>query len=331
MTTTLAVVAACTLGAIPAAPAQADVQQATSENWSGYVAQGSSASGQSNFRSVSGSWVVPSVDCSSGRGYASFWVGLGGAGQARALEQTGTEASCSTSGAVSYSAWYELVPAAPVTVDMAATPGDTVSGRVTVNGSSVTVSLSNQTTGASFKRTLTMTDPDVSSAEWIAEAPSACQQGTSGCTTLPLADFGTVRFSHASATTVAGHTGTISDPGWSAAAVSLSPSSETLGLDGVQLASQDASAGATPSSLTDDGAAFSVTWSSEAAAASGAGYDQGAPGGGYGSGYPADGYGSGYPGGGYVFVYPGGGYVYVGPGYGYGPGWSYGYGDGWGV
>lgn len=329
MTTTLAVVGACALGTIAAAPAQADVQQATSENWSGYVAAGSSASGPSKFRSVSGSWVVPSVHCNSGRGYASFWVGLGGSGQARALEQTGTEASCSASGTASYSAWYELVPAAPVTVNMAVKPGDTMSGKVTVNGSDVTVSLSNQTTGASFNRTLTMSDPDVSSAEWIAESPSACQQGTSGCTTLPLADFGTVRFSHASATTVDGHTGTISDPSWSAAAVALSPSSGSLGLDGVQLASQETGAGATPSSLTDGGSAFSVTWSSDATAASGAGYGQGYPGGGYGSGYPGGGYASG----GYVFVYPGGGYVYVGPGYGYAPGYTsgygYAYGGGW--
>ena len=53
-----------------------------------------------------------------------------------------------------------------------------------------------------------MSNPDISSAEWIAEAPSTCSQGLSSCTPLPLADFGTVQFTSASATTTDGHTGT---------------------------------------------------------------------------------------------------------------------------
>ncbi|MGH2856410.1 MAG: G1 family glutamic endopeptidase [Solirubrobacteraceae bacterium] len=313
MTTAITAMAACVLGAIPAAPAQADVQQATSENWSGYVAEGSGTS--KSFKTVSGTWVVPRADCSSAQGYASFWVGLGGAGQTRSLEQTGTEVSCSGSGTASYSAWYELVPAAPVTVNMAVKPGDTIAGKVTVNGSDVTVSLSNRTSGATFHKTLTMSNPDVSTAEWIAEAPSACQQGTSGCSTLPLADFGTVQFSNASATTTDGHTGTISDSDWSSAAVALNPNSGTMGFGGPQFASQSASAGATPSSLTSDGSAFSVTWSSNASATATSGA-------GYGQGYPSGAYGQGYPTGGYVYVYPGDGYVYVSPG------WAYGYGYG---
>lgn len=71
--------AACVVGAIPAtATAATNVTQATSENWSGYVASGSS--GTTQFSSVSGSWVQPAATCTSGSGYAAFWVGLGGSG-----------------------------------------------------------------------------------------------------------------------------------------------------------------------------------------------------------------------------------------------------------
>src|ERR1700753_4428321 len=75
----LAATAACTLGvAVPAASAATDVQQASSENWAGYVVGGSGSSNQ-QFKSVSGSWVAPTAKCTSGQGYSSFWVGLGGA------------------------------------------------------------------------------------------------------------------------------------------------------------------------------------------------------------------------------------------------------------
>jgi hypothetical protein len=70
-------------------------------------------------------------------------------------------------------------------------------------------------------KTLKMSNPDTSSAEWIAEAPSAESRGGS-LQTLPLADFGTVTFTGASATSD-GHTGPISDPNWSVQQVDLAP------------------------------------------------------------------------------------------------------------
>jgi hypothetical protein len=212
---TFAAMAACTLGAVStASAASADVQQASSGNWSGYVAGGSSTSSGTRFRSVSGSWVAPTARCttsaaggSSGT-YSAFWVGLGGAGQTRALEQAGTETNCSASGQASSYAWYELVPAAPVRINLAVHPADHISSRVTVEGTTVDVSVSDQTTGQSFSKQLTMSDPDVSSAEWIAEAPSSCD-GSGNCAPLPVTDFGTVNFTSSSATTTDGHTGPI--------------------------------------------------------------------------------------------------------------------------
>jgi hypothetical protein len=320
----LAATAACALAAVPAASAATDVQQASSENWAGYVAGGSGSSNQ-QFKSVSGSWVVPTVKCTNGQSYSAFWIGLGGSGQGNSLEQDGTDSDCSASGTPSYFAWYELVPSAPVKVNMTVHPGDHMSSRVTVNGTSVSIWLSDQTTGAIFSKTLQMSNPDVSSAEWIAEAPSSCDQSASNCTPLPLADFGTVRFTNATATATSGQTGTVSDPSWSAAAVTLSPSASGLGFASYTPATQSGSAGATPSSLSSDGSSFSVAWtadSSGAADTSGSAAGSGYPGSGYG-GYPGGGYGGypdgGYPGGGYG-AYPGGGYA--GGGYGYGDGYG---------
>ena len=317
MILTLAATAACALGAAStASAASAGVQQASSENWSGYVAGGSSSSASgTRFKSVSGSWVAPTAKCTSSAGggsgatYSAFWVGLGGAGQTQALEQAGTETNCSASGQAGYYAWYELVPAAPVRISLAVHPGDHISTRVTVEGTAVDVSVSNQTTGRSFSKQLTMNNPDVSSAEWIAEAPSSCD-GSGSCTPLPLTNFATVNFTSSSATTADGHTGSISDSNWSTAVVSLTPGAGSSGFQGVDLASGQSSASATPSSLSSDGSSFSVAYSASATGASTSTGGQGY--GGYG------GYGDGS------------GYGYGGAGYGYGSGgWSgggYGYG-----
>jgi hypothetical protein len=319
---------AVTLAAVPAAfAASTPAQEATSANWSGYAVGGST--GNTQFSSVSGSWVQPAVKCSSDQDYSAFWVGLGGSGQeSSALEQTGTQSDCVGGGQSQYYAWYELVPAAPVKLDLAISPGDHISAKVTVSGTSVTVSLANQTTGNSATKTLQMSNPDTSSADWIAEAPSSCGQSGS-CQPLPLSDFGTVNFTGASAT-AAGHTGSISDSSWGAEAVQLNGAA---GQSGLALADQSAtSAGAQPSALSSDGTSFSVSWlpngtqasSGSSTSADGSGGYPGDSGYGYGGGYgDGNGYGSagGYGGGyGYRGGYGGGGYAYGGGGYvgGYG-------------
>ncbi len=321
------VTTACALGVAPAASAATDVQQASSENWSGYVAGSSSQSTSgSGFSNVSGSWVQPTAKCAGAASYSAFWVGLGGtssqspSGGQDSLEQTGTEADCSGDGSASYFAWYELVPSAPVKLDLAIHPGDRVSSKVSVSGEQVVVAVSDLTTDQSVTKTLHMSSPDTSSAEWIAEAPSACGQGVSDCQTLPLTDFGTVKFTSATATSADGHTGTISDSQWRAAAVQLAPG---------------ASSGATPSGLSSDGSSFDVAWSDGSSSPvsdgssgygangyGGAGYGSGGYGSGYGSGSGGYGGGDGYGGGGgyYGGGYPEGGYGYPGGGYGYGYG-----------
>ena len=314
----IAVAAAC--AAVPAASwASTDVQQASSENWSGYVASPSGSG--SPYSSVSGSWVAPTASCTSGQSYSAFWVGLGGSGEGSTLEQTGTEADCSAGGTASYFAWYELVPAAPIKVSLAVHPGDQMTGKVTVDGTSVAVSITDHTTGQAFTRTLTMDNPDVSSAEWIAEAPSACDETESSCSPLPLTDFGKVTFTGATATTTDGYVGSISDAQWSTAALSLSASGQGSGIGDARFTSLDTSpAGATPSALSSDGSSFSVAWS---AAASGQSTQAGGSGGSGAGGYGGYGAGNGYGyGGGSAYGYGGG------SAYGYGGGSAYGYDSG---
>jgi hypothetical protein len=304
------------VGTASASAATDPQREATSANWSGYVASGA------QFSSVSGSWVEPALKCGSADTYSAFWVGLGGT-QSTALEQVGTQANC-TNGSSRHIAWWELLPAAPVNFSIDIHPGDHMTAKVTVNGTKVTMALTNTTTGQSASKTLQTDQTDVSSAEWIAEAPSQCD-GSGDCQPLPLADFGTVGFTDSSAT-AGGHTGGISDSRWSSQAVTLG-SSQLIsyspgGADG---------AGATASALSGDGSSFSVTYQPVASATAGDGSSSGE---GIGSG---DGSGSVVPivpgmgdgGGGYG--YGGGGYGgYGGDGYGGGYG-GYGYGGGYGV
>jgi hypothetical protein len=238
-----------------------------------------------------------------------------GDGSSTSLEQIGTEGNCTGNG-TQYYAWYELVPSAPVQLNLTIHPGDAISASVGVNGSSIAFSLTDTTTGQSFNKTLQANNPDTSSAEWIAEAPSQCD-GSGNCTPLPLSDFGTVDFTGASAT-ANGHTGTISDPNWTAQPVALGSG----GSYDVSYAPSANSAGATPSTLSSDGSSFSVEWQSSGAGSSSS--QTSGSSGGYGGGYGGGGYGGGgYGYGGDPGGYGGGGY---GPG-GYG---GYGYGGGYG-
>ena len=103
-----------------------------------------------------------------------------------------------------------------------------------------------------------MPQPDLTSAEWIAEAPSACS-GSGRCRTLPLANFGSVSFARAAATGD-DHAGTISDPSWTGTPIVLADS--TAGSFGPFAAGQPSTGrpGAAPGTLSPDGRTFSVAW-----------------------------------------------------------------------
>lgn len=319
--TTAAAIVGASAGSAGAATSAAS--ESVSQNWAGYVVGGSNSSTQ--FSNVSGSWVQPTSKCSSGQDDAAYWVGIGGAGSqsssgsslgdgsSTSLEQIGTEGNCTGNG-TAYYAWYELVPAAPVQLNLAIHPGDHITASVNVSGNNTSFSLTDKTTGQSFSKTVSSPNPDTSSAEWIAEAPSQCD-GSGNCTPLPLSDFGTVDFTGASAT-ANGHTGPISDPNWTDQAVALGSG----GTEYVGYGSSQNAAGATPSSLSSDGSSFSVAWSQNGAGSTSTSSPTSGSTGGYGDG--------GYGGGGYGYGgYPGGDGSY---GYGAGGGGSYGYGGGYG-
>ena len=177
-------------------PHSAPISHATSTNWSGYAATGGT------YTSVSSSWTEPSVSCSSGNQYSSFWVGLDGDGS-NSVEQTGSEADCAGSTPQYYS-WYEMYPSAPVNFGDPVSPGDHFTGSVTyTGGSSFTLKLSDTTKGWSHTVNQSLSGAARASAEVIVEAPSS----VSGV--LPLADFGTVNFS---GSTVNGATLSSSNP-----------------------------------------------------------------------------------------------------------------------
>jgi Peptidase A4 family len=234
----------------------------TSSNWGGYAV----SQPGTRFGHVSATWVAPSVSCGSGgRRYSAVWLGLGGLhSTSQALEQIGTEADCA-GGKGYYSAWYELVPAGPVALKLTVRPGDTISASVTVSGHLVKMFIANRTRGTSFATQLRADQVDVSAAEWIVEAPSACGDN-GGCRSLPLADFSDTSFANVSARSATGHSGTISDPAWSAVAITLSPG---RGSRNMRFAPDGTLAPATPVGLTPAGDAFTVTRRSSAATAPG--------------------------------------------------------------
>ena len=243
--------------ALMAAPAGAST---LSSNWAGWVALPASASSHATFTSVSGSWQVPTVSCTIGQTtYSAVWVGLGGyRSNSNALEQVGVDADCSRGGVAHYDSWYELIPAGPVSIPIAVHAGDDMTGSVTVRANHVTLRLRNLTTGARYSITRHASQIDLSSADWILEAPSSCTANS--CQTLPLADFGGVSFSAATATS-ASHTGPVQDNQWTAQQIELrqgSRSGTARFANGHVLPVSEVIATATPTGGPLGG--FSVSW-----------------------------------------------------------------------
>ena len=161
------------------------ITNSTSTNWSGYAVTGG------RYTTVSASWTEPSVSC-SGTAYSSFWVGLDG-DTSGTVEQTGTDADCSGS-RPQYYAWYEMYPKFPVNLKGTVRPGDHLSASVTSNGSGqFTLTITDGTQGWTNTTNARLKSAKLASAEVIAEAPS------SSGGVLPLANFGSVGFSGASA------------------------------------------------------------------------------------------------------------------------------------
>jgi hypothetical protein len=207
------------------------LSNSTSLNWSGYAAI------NSTFSDVTGSWTQPAATCNGKSTYSSFWLGLDGYSSST-VEQLGTEADCSK-GKPAYYAWWETFPDPSRTISrFVVTPGVTYTAEVKEDAGDLTLTLSgggNQP----FSLGTGQGSASLSSAEWIAEAPSMCTK--SGCRELALTNFGTVNFSGASA-----NGGAIDDPAWN--------------FDPLTMVTGNGTVKAEPSSLDPTGSAFSVTW-----------------------------------------------------------------------
>jgi len=250
-----AVVFAAALAGAPAA--MANITQST--NWAGYAVHRPNVS----FRQVSATWTQPDATCVPGQpSYSAMWVGLGGyRPTSDALEQTGTEVDCNAAGKVVSSAWYELVPAPSKTISLTVSPGDVMHATVTVTGHQVVIGLDDETSHRSFHKTLNAASIDVSSAEWIVEAPSQCLSQFA-CEALPLADFGSVPFDSATATTLNGRVGAIASPFWGRTRIDLIAGAQRL----IVARNATATLGtAAPSALTAGGRSFDVTYAPAAA------------------------------------------------------------------
>jgi hypothetical protein len=225
-----------------------------STNWAGYAIHRPGAS----FRQVSATWTEPAATCVPGQpSYSAVWVGLGGyRPTSDALEQTGTEIDCNAAGKVVSSAWFELVPAPSERITLSVHPGDVIHATVTVTGHRVVIGLDNETRHQSFSRTEYDASVDVSSAEWIVEAPSECVS-QSACQALPLANFGSVAFASASATSRTGAVGTIANHRWGRTRIDLIAGSQRLI---VARNTSDVAGTAAPSALQRGGSAFDVTY-----------------------------------------------------------------------
>jgi hypothetical protein len=240
-----------------ASPAAANT--VNSANWAGYAVHRTGVS----FTKVVGAWRAPRPRCGrDAHTYSAVWVGLGGySTSAQALEQVGTEADCNGTNHPVSSAWYEQVPEPSHPVHLQVRPGDSLVASVAVAGNQVRLVLQNRTRHTSFVKTLTASLLDVSSAEWIVEAPSECV-AIDMCRTLPLANFGTTRFTQAFVHSSSGHAGTIRNAGWTATRIRLTPSGHPFAVD-----VSGPVGGAVPSSLIGRGSAFVVKYSRTATAA----------------------------------------------------------------
>ena len=224
--------------AAPGAPRIPGLRLGTSTNWSGYAVETNLVTPAANaVTDVKGSWMVTTVTATPVNAYSASWIGIDGY-SSNTVEQLGTESDWVNGRAV-YSAWYEMYPKKSMNITtLRIKPGDVMTAEVSYSAKTgFTLTMTDTTTLKTFSVSQKSGSAKRSSAEWIVEAP------WSGGT-LPLANFGVIPFTGASAT-INRHTGTISDGLWQYDPLTMVGSTGNL---------------ATPSDLSSDGSAFSMQW-----------------------------------------------------------------------
>jgi hypothetical protein len=136
-------------------------------------------------------------------------------------------------------------------------PGDEISAEVSYNGSQFTVTITDETTKKSFSKTGTVRGAQRSSAEWIAEAPCCTRSGGS----LPLSDFGTVRFG-------VDNTGVSGTDDATETSTKGPISAFGSVVEQIVMATSSGADMAVPTALSTDGTSFTIGWVSEGATTS---------------------------------------------------------------
>ncbi|OSX62515.1 hypothetical protein POSPLADRAFT_1141136 [Postia placenta MAD-698-R-SB12] len=173
-----------------------------SSNWAGAVY----AEGDGTYTAVTGTFVVPTPSAPSGGSgtySAAAWVGIDGDTCDNAILQTGVDFTVD-GGEVSYDAWYEWYPDYAYDFSgISISAGDTIKTTVTATSTtSGTAVIENVSTGQTVTQSLTSSYALCEeNAEWIVED----YEENGGL--VSFADFGTVTFTDAVATTSSGTQG----------------------------------------------------------------------------------------------------------------------------
>ncbi|CAN8102643.1 unnamed protein product [Discula destructiva] len=171
-----------------------------SSNWAGAVLIGT------GYKSVTGTFVVPTPSVPSGGSTrteyaASAWVGIDGDTASNSILQTGVDFYVEGS-SIGFDAWYEWYPDYAYDFSgITIAAGDTITVTVTATSTKAgTAVVKNVSKGTSVTHTFTSQSQALQelNAEWIVE------DFESGGALVPFADFGTVTFTGATATTSSG-------------------------------------------------------------------------------------------------------------------------------
>ena len=165
-------------------------QTIASLSWAGYIVSPHASGQEIEVNEVSASWIVPRVNVSSGDGYSSMWVGIGGQTD-KTLIQVGTEHD-SVGGSEVYSAWYEMLPNYAIKIqNIDISPGDKVVASVTlldIAQDQWHIKLVDITKNQEFNLKVDY-NSSRSSAEWIVERPTINNRIST------IVDFGDATFS----------------------------------------------------------------------------------------------------------------------------------------
>ena len=155
---------------------------AFSLNWAGNVAATNLEDPTAQVTQVAACWVIPTIQKPPATADSVVFVGIGGFDSGdTTLIQAGTRHQINH-GVVTYSAWYELLPAAIATTNVPVAAGDEVCVSIAQTSTTPekwTITIDNQTRSGRLHSGIRVRISNLT-AEWIAERLSQCVVGPGG-------------------------------------------------------------------------------------------------------------------------------------------------------